>query len=384
MPRPKLHIFLGAGGVGKTTLSASYALYLSSQGKKAGLLSIDPARRLKSALNLEEIPEEGSIFWKDPVQGGELRISMLKLRDSLQRWIKNEGLPENHQKQLFRHPLYRTLSEKVASATETLAPIRMVEWKEQYPETEDLVIDTAPGIHAVDFLLSPDRLLAFFDSKILEWVKWFGEEVKKSGANGNRQYVLEKNFLQKFLRFGVKAILNSLAKAGGENVILSLAELILLMDGIFSRMVRRLEEAREWTRSDDTRFYFVFSPREDSLSVVLELYHTLQKFFSFQYVFLFNKSIPDDFFLSKEVKKYMTEEKKINGSPLENLFQKYIQLYPEYKKTLFAKLRTSGLKESDVIEIPLQTALENKELKVEELIKLGSHIGRNLKNKVNF
>jgi len=32
--KTNLHIFLGAGGVGKTTISASFAMYLASKGKK--------------------------------------------------------------------------------------------------------------------------------------------------------------------------------------------------------------------------------------------------------------------------------------------------------------------------------------------------------------
>lgn len=41
---PKLYIFLGAGGVGKTTLSASFAISLAHEGRNVGLLSIDPAK----------------------------------------------------------------------------------------------------------------------------------------------------------------------------------------------------------------------------------------------------------------------------------------------------------------------------------------------------
>lgn len=48
----RLHVFVGGGGVGKTTLSAGYALALAQSGKRVGLLGIDPAKRLQSALGL--------------------------------------------------------------------------------------------------------------------------------------------------------------------------------------------------------------------------------------------------------------------------------------------------------------------------------------------
>ena len=52
---PNLYVFLGAGGVGKTTLSASYALSCANSGRKVILLSIDPAQRLRSAFGIDAI-----------------------------------------------------------------------------------------------------------------------------------------------------------------------------------------------------------------------------------------------------------------------------------------------------------------------------------------
>lgn len=199
--KPNLHIFLGAGGVGKTTLSASYALYLANKGKRTGLLSIDPAKRLKTALKIDSVEENGKIYWKSPEHQGYLRIAVLNLPDSLKRWIVDEGLPAEHQRQLFQHPLYTTIADKVASAVETLAPIRMAEWIEQYPDTEELIIDTAPGIHAVDFILKPERLLAFFDSKILQWIKWFTGETKWIWKMGKRSDTRPKYFSKVITRW---------------------------------------------------------------------------------------------------------------------------------------------------------------------------------------
>ena len=48
----QLEIFCGTGGVGKTTLAASRAKYLSGQGLKVLLITIDPSLRLKQVLNL--------------------------------------------------------------------------------------------------------------------------------------------------------------------------------------------------------------------------------------------------------------------------------------------------------------------------------------------
>ena len=63
----RLHVLLGAGGVGKTTLAAGFALSLARAGSRVGLLGIDPARRLQSALGVtlqdRAMPVSG---WQDP------------------------------------------------------------------------------------------------------------------------------------------------------------------------------------------------------------------------------------------------------------------------------------------------------------------------------
>ena len=58
----------GAGGVGKTTTSAALALTAARQGRRALVLTIDPARRLAQALG---IPPTG----KEPVQISNERLA---------------------------------------------------------------------------------------------------------------------------------------------------------------------------------------------------------------------------------------------------------------------------------------------------------------------
>ena len=48
----------GAGGVGKTTVAAAIGLRAAIDGKKAAVLTIDPAKRLASSLGLKELSNE--------------------------------------------------------------------------------------------------------------------------------------------------------------------------------------------------------------------------------------------------------------------------------------------------------------------------------------
>ena len=60
-----IEIFCGTGGVGRTTLATSRALYLASHGHKVLLITIDPSHRLKQILNMQE--EESGVIVQIPL-----------------------------------------------------------------------------------------------------------------------------------------------------------------------------------------------------------------------------------------------------------------------------------------------------------------------------
>ena len=54
-PDTKIVVTCGSGGVGKTTTAAALALRAADHGRKAVVLTIDPARRLAQSLGLGEL-----------------------------------------------------------------------------------------------------------------------------------------------------------------------------------------------------------------------------------------------------------------------------------------------------------------------------------------
>src|SRR5882762_4593417 len=82
-------ICLGSGGVGKTTTSAALALGLAARGQKIAVVTIDPAKRLASALGLRELSGEPrrigpEVFAEQGVEmEGELWAMMLDAKRTL-------------------------------------------------------------------------------------------------------------------------------------------------------------------------------------------------------------------------------------------------------------------------------------------------------------
>lgn len=157
----RLIICCGAGGVGKTTLSAALGAANAAAGRRTLVLTIDPARRLAQALGLEL---DGT---PRPVAPGSLLDAcMLDARAELDRSIHRLASDEETARRVLEHPLYRRLSELMAGMQE-YAAAEAVSRNLEEGRYEQIILDTAPGRHALDFLETPGRVARFMDERVL-------------------------------------------------------------------------------------------------------------------------------------------------------------------------------------------------------------------------
>ncbi|BBH53689.1 ArsA family ATPase [Fluviispira sanaruensis] len=361
---PKLHVFLGAGGVGKTTLSASFALSLASSGKKVGLLSIDPAKRLQSALGVSNLSERGVLIPLGNNSKGELRAAVLQIGESLSRWVEEKGMPADKQAKLFENPYFSALAEKMASATDTLAAIRIAEWVEQYPDVEELVIDTAPGIHAIDFISKPEKIMAFLDGKLVEWLKWFvgGAQEKQS-------------FFARALKTGARKIIEGLALVGGRNFLINFGEFLTMLDDVFITAIKRLKYSQKWLQDENTQFILVSSIREDAVFVTKELGRILKYMGMNPKLAIINRAFP--LHLKNEISfnDFIKNENSLIDS--EKLLSNYLANYIMTQQKIFHELINYA---EIVIEVPISASLDREnELRLSDLTSLGDVIRKEMR-----
>lgn len=355
---PRLHVFLGAGGVGKTTLSASFALSLANSGKKVGLLSIDPAKRLQSALGVENLTEMGT---KIPLYNGkgELRAAVLHIDESLTRWVEEKGMSQEKQEKLFQNPYFSALSSKMASAVDTLAAIRVAEWVEQYPDIEDLVIDTAPGIHAIDFIVKPEKVSSFLDSKIIDWIKWF-----VGGANE------KPSFVAWAFKSGARKVLDGLALVGGRSFIVNFGEFLTMLDEVFLTALKRLKYTQKWLKHSSTNIILISSIREDAVAVAKEIGRILNNMGVSPSFAIINRAFPIHLKEEQAVEKFMEQDNFINSN--EKLFVNYLSSYNATQQKVHQQLAEFSI---SVFEIPVSASLDvEQELRLSDLSTLGDII----------
>jgi anion-transporting ArsA/GET3 family ATPase len=268
----RLHILLGAGGVGKTTLAAGYALALARRGKRVGLLGIDPARRLQTALGLPltdlEVPVAGA---------AGLSAALLRPTDCLRRWAKEASPDDARRARLESNAFFLAMADRLAGASDLLAATRMVEWAEHDPSLTDLVVDTAPGLNAVEFLRRPKSLMAFLEGRLVRWLKWLAR--RRGGVMGG-------------LSRGAARVLGGLARIGGTKMLLELADFLLSVEEVLTSMLRRLDAAQAWLSSPDTELVLVTAVRDEAADTAAQLIAELKGVGLKPAVLVVNRALP--------------------------------------------------------------------------------------------
>lgn len=244
---PRLHVLLGAGGVGKTTLAAGYALALGRAGGRVGLLGIDPARRLQGALGLTLQDLEAPV----PGAGGHLHAALLRPDESLRRWAAEACPEEEARARLLANPFFLALADRLAASADLLAAIRVAEWAERDPRLTNLVVDTAPGLNALEFLRRPRMLAAFLEGRLVKWLRVLAR-APRSGALGG------------VVRGGARRALSGLVRIGGSGMLLELADFLSLVEGMLERMLERLAHVQRWLADPSTEILLVTAVRDDA------------------------------------------------------------------------------------------------------------------------
>lgn len=240
----------GAGGVGKTTTSASLALSAARSGRRALVLTIDPARRLAQALG---IPPTGA----EPVQidsarlavadlilppGGELHAWMLDPRVVLESVVDRFAPSDEAKARIRRTRLYGALSEVIVGLQEYTAAEALFEFTEM-GKYDLVVLDTPPSRNALDFLDAPRRLARFLDERTLSVFAPSADN--KAGA---------------LMRAASKVVTTALSRAFSESFTKELQEFLGAFGTLFGKMRIHAEGVRQLLRSEQAAFLVLASP----------------------------------------------------------------------------------------------------------------------------
>jgi arsenite-transporting ATPase len=173
----KIIVYLGTGGVGKTSVAAATALAQARAGSKSLVLTIDPALRLRTTLHLKPGVLEQNVPL-DPPAKGELWAALLDVRATLDEAVRLYGKTSTADR-ILNHPIYATIADSLAGMQELMAVERIDQLARR--GFEHIVVDTAPSRHALEFL---DKPMFFSELVGSGWVKIVGRTYKFVAGTG--------------------------------------------------------------------------------------------------------------------------------------------------------------------------------------------------------
>ena len=246
-------VVCGSGGVGKTTTSAALAAGMAARGLRVAVVTIDPARRLATALGLDELGNEPHRIEPErfaaaglPLGDGELWAMTLDPKRTFDDLIARLSPDAETRERILANRVYRELSHAVAGSQEFTAVAKLHELTQE-GGWDLLVLDTPPSRNALEFLDAPDRLRAFFEGRALQ-------TLLRGGGAGLR-----------LIGRGTGLVLGLLRRVTGAELLSDLSDFFRLLGGLLGGFRERAAQVEALLRAPGTTFVLVTSPEREPI-----------------------------------------------------------------------------------------------------------------------
>lgn len=245
----------GPGGVGKTTTAAAIGLEAARRGRRAVVVTIDPAKRLADALGLDEgLGNEPARVTLPSARGrsgrrgaGELWATMLDTRATFDGVVRRYAGTPAQADQILANRFYRNISGALSGTQEYMAAEKLYELHRD-DRFDLVVIDTPPTRNALDFLDAPARLTRFLDHRLY------------------RALMLPTRVGMRVVNFAAQAFVKTVARVVGGEVIAEVVAFFQAFDGMEAGFRARAEEVAALLADDATNYVIVTSPRHESVA----------------------------------------------------------------------------------------------------------------------
>lgn len=154
----------GAGGVGKTTFSAALGVNAARRGVRTLVVTVDPARRLASALGLADLGDEPQPHDDEPNLWAAMLDSAASWRAVAMRHADPEVAIRLADNEFFQAASeHFPASQSYAAADQAATFVQARAW--------DLVIvDTPPSGGGIDFFTAPAQMADLVGGRLLRWI----------------------------------------------------------------------------------------------------------------------------------------------------------------------------------------------------------------------
>jgi anion-transporting ArsA/GET3 family ATPase len=234
----------GSGGVGKTTVSAAFAMEAAQRGRRACVVTIDPARRLANALGVDELTNVAS-----PIEGpwtGELHALMLDSKGTFDDLVRKHAATDEQAEGILANRLYKNLSGALSGTQEYMAMEKLYELVEE-SRYDVVVVDTPPSRNALDFLEAPGRLTKFLGHRLFQLL-----------LTPTRAYL-------RAVSVAMQTLMRTLSRVAGADIVQDAITFFQAFEGMEEGFRVRADHVRDLLGRSSTAFVLVTAPRDDTV-----------------------------------------------------------------------------------------------------------------------
>lgn len=240
----RIVICSGSGGVGKTTTAAVLAMEAAAAGRRAVVVTIDPAKRLADALGLEGIgntPKRIEGPWP-----GELWAVMLDTKGTFDDLVARYSSDPAQVERILANRFYKNISGALSGTQEYMAMEKLYELHHDR-DFDLVVVDTPPSRNALDFLEAPRRLTRFLDHRLY------------------RILMAPTRGVMKAVNVAAQAFVRQVSKVVGAEVFDDAVTFFQAFEGMEAGFKERASHVLDLLTSHETSFVLVAGPKRDTV-----------------------------------------------------------------------------------------------------------------------
>jgi len=235
----------GSGGVGKTTVSATFALAAARAGRRSCVVTVDPARRLADALGVESLPNTPSeVAGEWP---GHLHALMLDSKGTFDDLVERYARTPEQAEAILSNRLYQNLAGALSGTQEYMAMEKLYELV-QSGEFDVVVVDTPPTRNALDLLDAPRRLTRFLENRLF------------------RALLVPTRMSLRAVSMATQALLRTISKVAGAEIVQDAVGFFQAFEGMEDGFRSRASAVHELLADPATAYVLVTSARPDAIA----------------------------------------------------------------------------------------------------------------------
>ena len=258
LQRGNVVVCCGTGGVGKTSVAATLGILSARMGQRTVVVTVDPARRLASALGLDT-NDQGNEIHAVPLSGGaSMDVVMLDAQAMFDGLVRSEAPSPEQAAAILGNPMYRSIAGALGGTQEYMAAelLHQLLDSDRY---DMVIVDTPPSRHALDLLDAPTRITRLLDNRLIRLLMVPARTTLRAAGGA------------------LDAVLRSLGRVVGGPVLADAVAFLRSFDGMEEGFRERSRVVDAILASPATAYLLVTSPQAEPVQEAMRFVTELER-----------------------------------------------------------------------------------------------------------